>query len=199
VSPEPVRATDPVRRAQRGFVLVSSMLLLIVVTLLAVSMFRSFGVDEKIAGNTRDKQVAVQAAESAEQFAENWLAFNIANNASANNGAALNDAVPAIACVGYTPSSAPQVCNTALPNPSQLPWAAGVNFTLPANTLPANGIALTSAPVQQPSFYIWYKGQIGSYGYEYEIDAVGYGSSPNTVAIVDTLYVLKCTTCSGDN
>jgi type IV pilus assembly protein PilX len=185
--------------AQRGFVLVSSLLLLIVVTLLAVGMFRSFGVDEKIAGNTRDKQVAVQAAESAEEFAENWLALNIANNAAANNGAALNDAVPAIACAGFTPSTAPQVCNTELPNPSQLPWAAGVNYTLPANTLPNNGIAITSNPIAQPSFYIWYKGQIGSYGYEYEIDAVGYGSSPNTVAIVDSLYVLKCTTCSGDN
>ncbi len=187
------------RSAQRGFVLVSSLLLLIVVTLLAVSMFRSFGVDEKIAGNTRDKQVAVQAAESAEEFAENWLAFNIANNAAANNGGALNDAVPAVACVGFTASSSPQVCNTELPNPAQVPWAAGVNYTLPANTLPSNGIILTSNPIQQPSFYVWYKGQIGSYGYEYEIDAVGYGSSPNTVAIVDTLYVLKCTTCSGDN
>jgi type IV pilus assembly protein PilX len=185
--------------AQRGFVLVSSLLLLIVVTLLAVGMFRSFGVDEKIAGNTRDKQVAVQAAESAEEFAENWLALNIANNAAANNGAALNDAVPAIACAGFTPSVTPQVCNTELANPSQVPWPAGVNYTLPANTLPNNGIALTSNPILQPSFYIWYKGQIGSYGYEYEIDAVGYGSSPNTVAIVDSLYVLKCTTCSGDN
>ena len=190
------RHTEP---AQRGFVLVSSLLLLIVVTLLAVGMFRSFGVDEKIAGNTRDKQVAVQAAESAEEFAENWLALNIANNAAANNGAALNDAVPAIACAGFTPSVTPPVCNTELANPSQVPWPAGVNYTLPANTLPNNGIALTSNPILQPSFYIWYKGQIGSYGYEYEIDAVGYGSSPNTVAIVDSLYVLKCTTCSGDN
>lgn len=184
--------------AQRGFVLVSSLLLLIVVTLLAVGMFRSFGVDEKIAGNTRDKQVAVQAAESAEEFAENWLALNIANNAAANNGAAVNDAVPAIACAGFTPSTTPQVCNTELANPTQVPWTAGVNYTLPINTLPNNGIAITSNPISQPSFYIWYKGQIGSYGYEYEIDAVGYGSSPNTVAIVDSLYVLKCTTCSGE-
>ena len=194
-----MRARGCAGAAQRGFVLVSSLLLLIVVTLLAVSMFRSFGVDEKIAGNTRDKQVAVQAAESAEEYAENWLALNIANNASANNGAALNDAVPAVACVGFTPAAAPQVCNAALANPSQIPWSAGVNYTLPANTLPNNGLVLTSNPIQQPSFYVWYKGQIGSYGYEYEIDAVGYGSSPNTVAIVDSLYVLKCTTCVGDN
>src|SRR5205807_8509264 len=41
---------------QRGMVLVTALLLLVVVTLLAVGMFRSFGLDEKIAGNVREKQ-----------------------------------------------------------------------------------------------------------------------------------------------
>ena len=43
---------------QRGMVLISSLLLLLVVTIFAMSMFRSFGVEEKIAGNTRDKERA---------------------------------------------------------------------------------------------------------------------------------------------
>ena len=61
----------PVRshRLQCGMVLITSLLLLVVVTLLAVSMFRSFGIDEKIAGNIRDKQRATAAAESAVVFA----------------------------------------------------------------------------------------------------------------------------------
>ena len=58
---------------QRGMVLVSSLLLLVVVTILAIGMFRTFGLDEKIAGNTRDKQRALQAAVSAQQYAEWWL------------------------------------------------------------------------------------------------------------------------------
>jgi len=61
--------------AQRGMVLVSSLLLLIVVTIIALSMFRSFGIQEKIAGNVREKQRALQAAVSAESFAENWLSL----------------------------------------------------------------------------------------------------------------------------
>ena len=60
-------------KAQRGMVLVTSLLLLLVVTMLAISMFRSMGLDEKIAGNMRDKQRALNAAETAEQFAESWL------------------------------------------------------------------------------------------------------------------------------
>ena len=39
---------------ERGMVLVTSLLLLLVVTILAISMFRSFGVDEKIAGNIEE-------------------------------------------------------------------------------------------------------------------------------------------------
>ena len=54
-------------------VLVTALLMLIVVTILAVAMFRSFGLDEKIAGNLREKQRALNAAETAEQFAEYWL------------------------------------------------------------------------------------------------------------------------------
>ena len=54
-------------------VLISSLLLLLVVTILAVAIFRSYGVEEKIAGNQREKQRALHAAESAQQYAEWWL------------------------------------------------------------------------------------------------------------------------------
>ena len=63
--------------------LVSSLLLLLVVTIVALSMFRSFGIQEKIAGNMREKQRALQAAVTAQQFAEVWLANNGGNPSSA--------------------------------------------------------------------------------------------------------------------
>jgi type IV pilus assembly protein PilX len=74
------------RGAQRGMVLISSLLLLIVVTIIALSMFRSFGMQEKIAGNMREKQRAFQGAVSAQEFAENWL-INIQCNASTGRAA----------------------------------------------------------------------------------------------------------------
>lgn len=61
--------------AQRGMALITSLLLLVVMTILALSMFRSYGMQEKIAGNVREKQRALNAAVSAQQYAE-WALTN---------------------------------------------------------------------------------------------------------------------------
>src|SRR6202167_3765108 len=63
--------------AQRGMVLISSLLLLLVVTILALAIFRNSGVEEKIAGNEREKERALHAAESAQQYAEWWLSSGL--------------------------------------------------------------------------------------------------------------------------
>ena len=60
-------------RRERGMALITGLLLLLVVTIIAMSMFRSFGMQEKIAGNTREKDRALNAAISAQQYAESWL------------------------------------------------------------------------------------------------------------------------------
>jgi type IV pilus assembly protein PilX len=85
-------------------VLVSSLLLLIVVTIIALSMFRSFGIQEKIAGNMREKQRALQAAVSAQSFAENWLETNSAGTVSSPCAGPLN------ANAGLV-----QICSNTLP------------------------------------------------------------------------------------
>ena len=68
--------------------LVTSILLLLIITILALSMFRSFGTQERIAGNLREKERALHAADSAQQYAEWWL---LQSN---------NTAAGAIACTG---------------------------------------------------------------------------------------------------
>jgi len=57
-------------RAERGMALITGLLMLLVVTIIGLSMFRSYGMQEKIAGNTREKDRALNAAISAQQFAE---------------------------------------------------------------------------------------------------------------------------------
>ena len=47
------------RPRQRGLVLVSSLLLLLVITILALAMFRSTGLSEKISGNMRETERAL--------------------------------------------------------------------------------------------------------------------------------------------
>ncbi len=166
----------PARRHERGMVLITSLLLLIVVTILALAMFHSFGLDEKIAGNMRDKQLALHAAESAEQYAEWWLA----------NG----KATPPVTCSGFVPYTIGQVCTSPLPNFSVTPWTAGVTYTTDNRGL-TNGTTMSQAP----QFYITYLGSpalsTGLTGSLYQIDAVGYGGSANTTAVVESTYLLQ--------
>jgi len=54
------RIPHPWPAVQRGVALISSLLLLIIITILRFSMFRSFGTQEKIAGNLREKRRALQ-------------------------------------------------------------------------------------------------------------------------------------------
>lgn len=55
---------------QSGMVLVVSMLILLLLTIIAVSGMKVSGLEEKMAGNDRDQSVAFQAAETALRMAE---------------------------------------------------------------------------------------------------------------------------------
>lgn len=179
---------------QRGIVLITALLLLIVVTLLAVSMFRSFGLDEKIAGNVREKQRALNAAETAEQYAEYWLA-------NGNAGAV-------ITCTALVTSTVGQVCNSAaVPNFVALPWQySGANVGVTYLPTAPTAMNVTTTPAQgsyyyMPIFYITYLGPTGSgNGKIYQIDAAGYGGSPDTAAVVESTYLVQSNvSCLGCN
>jgi type IV pilus assembly protein PilX len=178
-------------KSQRGMVLVTSLLLLLVVTMLAVGMFRSMGLDEKIAGNLRDKQRALNAAETAEQFAENWL-----SQGNGSNGIACNSVVNA----NVNP---PQVCSNLLQlnvpagNVAALPWtiggtAVGVTY-LPAVTTSMNLTQGTPDYYSStPIFYIAYLGASpGGLGSVYQIDAAGFGGTANTAAVVESTFLVQ--------
>src|ERR1700719_4629228 len=114
---------SPMKSQQRGMVWVTALLLLVVVTLLAVGMFRSFGLDEKIAGNVREKQRALSAAEMAEEYAEWWLANGLAGT-------------PVTCASQVVDSTVGQVCtaaSTATTDFTSLPWAARVKYVYAAN------------------------------------------------------------------
>src|SRR3569833_391819 len=97
-------------RSQKVMTLITGMLLLVDVTILAMSMFRGYGTQQKIAGNVREKNRAVSAAVSAQQYAEYWLS-------SATPP-------PAVDCCGMKPSPIPQVCLNS-PDFTVVPWTLG--------------------------------------------------------------------------
>ena len=121
------------RTAQRGFVLISSILLLVVMTLLALAMFHSFGIQELVAGNVREKQRALQSAEAAEQYAELWLTApgNILSNS-------VDCTSTGVGLVAYSATSMTYICQKPLAtvvdalSASTVPWkisGAEVGFT----------------------------------------------------------------------
>lgn len=60
-------------RSQRGSALVISLVFLVVMTLIAVGAMRDTTLQERMAGNLRDRSLAFQAAEAALREGENWL------------------------------------------------------------------------------------------------------------------------------
>jgi type IV pilus assembly protein PilX len=178
---------------QRGVVLVSSLLLLLVVTIMALSMFRSFGIQEKVAGNMREKQRALQAAESAQQYAELWLINNSATSAPVLCNALLSaNAAQGQICSNKLWTSLPAGVTVAT-----VPWVVngvanvGVTYTPPGMTVQAASAANTYFGA--PTFYISDAGvsvDPNVPGEIFQIDAVGYGGNGNTAAVVESTYAV---------
>lgn len=185
--------------AQRGIVLVSSLLLLLIVTIIAISMFRSFGVQERIAGNMREKHRALQAAESAQQYAEWWItSATNANTTSVCVAGVLNANV----------AGAGQICSNTLPlvTPAvaTVPWTiagapVGIDYTPPGMVL--NAAAPTAGTYYAPPrFYISLLGTSATgQGLVYQVDSYGYGGTSEAVAVVESTYLVsaavQCIAC----
>ena len=171
---------------QRGVALVTSLLLLIIITILALSMFRSFGTQEKIAGNLREKERALHAAVSAQQYAEWWL---LQGNNTAAGAIACSVSLAATATVGQICNLTPQLSGV---NVTQVPWVTQVTYTptgmiLGAATDPANPPYFAT-----PAFWITDRGtSTDGAGEAYQIDAYGYGSAASTVAVVESAYEVQ--------
>jgi type IV pilus assembly protein PilX len=193
--------THTARFWQRGMALITAMLLLIVVTIMALSMFRSYGVEERLAGNTRDKQRAINAAVSAQQFAESLLASGTAPLSGNCNA-------------GVLPVGTEVCTNNPAPNFTTLPWTTGViysQFTSNVINGVQNVVSLPGASgtpdipgVQSASYFqapIYYITDLGPNkgnpaGEVYQVDALGYGGTSNTVAVVESTFVIGTNTAN---
>jgi type IV pilus assembly protein PilX len=179
--------------SQAGMALVTSLLLLVIITILALSMFRSFGTQEKIAGNLREKERALHAAESAQQYAEWWLLEG--NNAAIGSVTCAAGTIVASATSG-------EICSQTMQqqgvNPtSPIPWAIQNTFTPQGMVIQTAGYVPTAGNTNppyfaSPAFYIADRGPAADgQGEAYQIDAYGYGSGANTIAVVESTFEVQ--------
>jgi type IV pilus assembly protein PilX len=195
---------------QRGMALIAGLLLLVVLTLLGIGMFRSFGTQAKIAGNTREKQRALHAAKDAQAYAEWWVSQPGGGNVT--TGSVCNQVVQITKVVGtinVTDPTLVQVCSNQL-NPNTVtmtngPWTeAGtgksnqVGFAYAPPGLSTSG---ADAYVQIPMLYIAFLNgtyvqsgnNAGTQINNYRIEASGFGGTGNTVAVVESTYQTQVT------
>jgi type IV pilus assembly protein PilX len=176
-------------------ILITSLLLLVVVTLLALAMFHGVGLEYRIAGNTMDKQRSLQAAESAQEYGEQWLFAN----APEDYGAAVVWGVPC-ATANFSGATVPVMCSNSLEstlgtsNVGAVPWGGassslGVSYN-PGGDLTQSSSGGQNTVAQLPVIYISRLGyDLGTANsLDFTVDAWSNGGSTSTVSVVESVY-----------
>jgi type IV pilus assembly protein PilX len=187
-----------IRSKQAGMALVTALLLLLVLTMLGVGMFRSFGLQEHMAGNTRERQRALHAAGVAQSYAEWWLTSNKGANAQMG-GDCTN-----LGVVVISSTNPPAICTNPLSNPVSIPWSNAVSYT-PPNSSTGSPMSTGSANAGNvdnyyyaPNFYIqWVSGfydkTSGASVNNYLVDANGYAGTTTAAAVIESAFTVSVT------
>lgn len=171
--------------------LIAALLVLLVITILGMAMFRSYGMQQRIGGNTRDKARAFHAAMASQDYAEWFL--------TGNNGA---NAVSTTDCTTVAAASATtaMVCTNVIPTTVSQPDTWGAAFTYQPTGMSIQAGAVGSY-YHVPEFYISnlgspnsspsYKSPLGQNQALFQIDAAGWGSTAQTVAVVESTFLVS--------
>ena len=176
-------------RRERGVALIASLLILIVITILGMAMFRSYGLQQKIGGNTREKARAFSAALTSQNFAEWYLTGNNGANSTAQT-----------TCAGTNPAvvTTVMVCSNPIPQATVAQpdtWGAAFTYN-PGSMSTAAGTPGSYAAL--PQFYITYLGAagggpayvapLGQNNTLFQVDAAGWAGTSQTVAVVESAF-----------
>lgn len=160
-------------RAQ-GFVLIVSLIFLAILAIILTGMARNTWLQEAMAGGTREKIRAENAAQSAARYAEWWLSQP-------------GNATLGVSC-GTGKLASAQVClNSTTTTSSSPPLSAYTEYALQAS-----GVSGPNTLYSNPGYYIQYLGEnMSSLKYVYVITAYGYGGNQYAVAIVQSTFGLS--------
>ncbi len=174
---------NPYINKQQGAVLIVSLLMLLVMTIIGLSAMRSTTLEEKMAGNYRNSNIAFQAAESALRDGENDLAGISYSTGHARTPliSGLNDFDSGCTnglCAGWSPSIWKDTTKTK--------QAVSFGFYTGATSVPE--------VKSQPAYLVEGKKCIGpgwqSWKYCYRITAIGYGGAQSAQRILQEVYTL---------
>lgn len=166
-------------RRESGAVLIIGLVLLLALTLIGVTAMRATTLEERMAGNLRDKALAFEAAEAALRAAEleinSWIVAPIASsNTSCTSGC-------------------PEVWEKGELQPSDDIWSDARTIVVDANDLEPAGVA------EPPRYFIeevyFRKDSLNTdiiTGVQfYRVTARGVGGSPNAQSILQTTFARR--------
>lgn len=170
-------------KKQNGYVLVSGLILLLIITLIALAGTQNSIQHEKLAGDLQDKQVALENAETALRVAENYIYANVSSTSPFAGD-----------CTG----------GLCLVNNTTPVWQSISWDTDTTHTLTLTGSDIIPKTTNQPKYIIELLDQVPAPPGEsskittttvganaYRITAVGYGNKPNSKAMVQSVFVKR--------
>ncbi len=185
---------SPVLHKQQGAVFATSLIFLVVITLLGVTAMKTATLEERMAGNLRDRNLALQAAEMGLRYAEQ----HIRDNDPATNVPTPIEGVTGFdaACTGgycYYGAGVDAPVNPAwrancTPN-CPLSYAAGTVFN--TNGIPYTAPALPAGVLAPPTYLIEgiRKTPPGSgMRYYYRVTVIAQGAQPGTVVRLQEVF-----------
>lgn len=164
---------------QQGAVLIVSLIMLLVMTLIGVSAMRATILEEKMAGNYRDSNIAFQAAEAVLRDAE--AEFNCTGaNCRGTLVSGLND---------FDASCTNGLCDGW----SNAVWTDTAKMANAVSYSTYSSVAAVPGVAAQPNYLLEGKKCMApgwaSWKYCYQITAIGYGGSLNTKRLLQEIYI----------
>lgn len=180
-------------KKQRGSTLVNALIMLIVLTMLMISAMRANIIEERMAGNARDWNVAFQAAEAALRDAERDIMT--VTRVSGLTGFATGCSDTGLCLVSTTGTP----IWVSLANDNDAGWVSGANSGKSVKYGTHTGAAELPDVAAQPHYIIEaisvpQSGSIkkpqagGNFDYFYRVTAVGFGASISSRVMLQGVY-----------
>lgn len=188
-------------KREQGSILFVALILLIILTLLAFTALRTATMQERMAGNARDRAIAFQAAEAALRGAEKYLASNPSPAAATFSGTTcsakgvykLVNGVPYFASTGSSFSGTSTKWDGSSQDFwNQYPWETNnCSFSGTSDNITfvsSSDYGKPGKPTKSSRFVIEEMPADGNGLASYRVTAKGWGSSDNAVVIIQATY-----------
>ena len=197
---------------QRGSIVIVALIVLLAMTLIAVSMVNSAILQEQMTGNSRQKVLSRYAAEVALDEAEKRIATE--NFSSKDNMTSLFDRTTKGYYSAASLSLSPGIVKTAAPVDFDITDVS--QWDERANAVAVNGVINTTITSRAPHYIVEYLGQqqAGSVtekslnndeatiqseiSYFFRVIAIGWGKDPQIYTILQSIYRVKSAVITDD-